>query len=188
MRGASASHAVLTALAPIASRQSSVRCTISIGPTVVPSMTRTSMSRAPPPSSTRTGSVSSASASSSSREHRTSNRADQGSATSSTWICPIISAGVAVAWKPPPARASLAARDAPATTDGSSMTIGTNTSRPLIRKLTAIPSGSACTPITFSIISSACARSSPIEPRSVAVSSEESPAQRATCETRSSNG
>ena len=41
--------------------------------------------------------------------------------------------------KPPPARASLAIKEAAATTDGSSMTIGTRTSRPLTRKFRAMP-------------------------------------------------
>ena len=50
-------------------------------------------------------------------------------------------AAVLDAVKPPPALASLAMKEAPATTDGSSITMGTKTSRPLTWKLRAIPSG-----------------------------------------------
>ena len=49
--------------------------------------------------------------------------------------------GIAEAVKPPPALASLAIKEAPATTEGSSITIGTNTSRPLTTKFWAMPSG-----------------------------------------------
>ena len=54
-------------------------------------------------------------------------RAAGRSASSSTCIWPIISGGVVWAVKPPPARASLAIKEAPATTDGSSIAIGTST-------------------------------------------------------------
>jgi len=43
--------------------------------------------------------------------------------------------------KPPPACASFAMKDAPATTDGSSITIGTGTACPFTTKLRAMPSG-----------------------------------------------
>ncbi len=44
---------------------------------------------------------------------------------------------------------------APATTDGSSIAIGTSTSRPLTTKLAATPNGKPKTPTTFSISLSA---------------------------------
>src|SRR5260221_6979541 len=66
-----------------------------------------------------------------------------------------MTAGSASAVKPPPARASFAARLAAAMTEGSSIAIGTISSSPLTVKLRAMPSGRPSTPTAFSIIASA---------------------------------
>jgi len=54
-------------------------------------------------------------------------------------------------------RASFAASDAPAITDGSSVAIGTTISTPLTMKFVATPTGTTCRAMQFSIIESACA-------------------------------
>ena len=51
--------------------------------------------------------------------------------------------GSQVAMKPPRSRTISAALDAAATTEGSSTTMGTNTSRPLTTKFIATPKGRA---------------------------------------------
>ena len=84
-----------------------------------------------------------------------------GSATSTISICAVMTGSSASATKPPPSRTMRAAFDAAAITDGSSTAIGTSTSRPLTRKLSPTPSGSAYTPTAFSTILSAVAVSRP---------------------------
>ena len=83
------------------------------------------MSRAPPPKRTRTGSCSFASASSSSRCSKSRSLAPWGSATSTTWTWAIITGSSAEQKKPPCSRATGARLLAAATTDGSSVAIGT---------------------------------------------------------------
>ncbi len=121
--GASASHIVLTAFIPPASRASTSRWTMSIVPRGDWRI-RTSMSFAPPPNFTSTGSLAFAAARSSSLRSRIRRRAATGSATSRIWTCPIITGAVDCAWNPPAARATFAAFDAAATTLGSSIAIG----------------------------------------------------------------
>ena len=58
-----------------------------------------------------------------------------------TWIWPIITGGDTTAWKPR-GRTMRAAFDAAATTDGSSIAIGTSVSTPSTVKLTATANGS----------------------------------------------
>jgi hypothetical protein len=58
----------------------------------------------------------------------------------------------ALAVKPPPAFASFAMKDAPATTEGSSSTIGTNTSLPFTTEVAAMSQWQGVNPTTFSIM------------------------------------
>ncbi len=138
--GARRSQTVFTVLAPMASRTSTSTCTITMGPRGV-SNWRTSISRTPPPSRTSRGSMVLASSISSSLWSMMACRVASKSWVPRSWIWPIMMGALTSAVNPPPARASFAASDAPATTEGSSMTIGTSTSWPLIRKLVAIPNG-----------------------------------------------
>ena len=57
--------------------------------------------------------------------------------------CAVMIGSSASAWKPPPSRTMRAAFDAAAITEGSSTAIGTSKSRPLTRKFSPTPSGSA---------------------------------------------
>ncbi len=61
----------------------------------------------------------------------------------------------ASATKPPPARATRAALDAAAITDGSSTTMGMMYSRSFTRKFSPTPKGSANVPTAFSTMMSA---------------------------------
>ena len=111
-----------------------------------------------------------------SRATATGEAGSRAEARSSTWIWPIMSGSVVSAWNPPPARAKRAAKLAPATTDGSSTTMGTRTSLPFTRKLVAMPKGSANVPTAFPTILSASARLMP--PSSLAPCSPGRPASR----------
>ena len=82
-----------------------------------------------------------------------------GVVTPITCICAIITLPDEEALNPPDGLAILAALEQAATTDGSSHTMGTITSLPLIVKLSATPIGRANFPMTFSIIWSALSRS-----------------------------
>ena len=84
--------------------------------------------------------------------------------------------GSLLATKPPPARASRAALLAAAMTEGSSVTMGTRTSRPFTMKLSATPSGSAWTAIVFSVMRAAVSSVSGASEASAAHSSAVSPA------------
>ncbi len=134
-------------------------------------MTSTSMSFAPPPRLTSTGSFSFALSNISCLWVRIVNLADAGSETSVTCICPIIIGSVELAWNPPFCRAIFAALLAAATTDGSSIAIGIKWSLPLITKFTAIPTGKGMVPTTFSIILSAISPSAPVLPSTFSSSS-----------------
>ena len=124
IKGAIASDIVLTALAPIASLVSTISSVITIGPTTL-SITFTRRSLAPPPNLIRIGSCSLASSRSCSLAWRIITFAEKGDGTLIAWICEIITGPVSVAVKPPRSRAIRAALLAAATTDGSSIAIGT---------------------------------------------------------------
>ena len=96
---------------------------MTIGPRFV-SSTRTSTSRAPPPTLTSIGSFSFARARISSRWDRIVMRAPCGSGIPTSWIWPSMIGPEPLVVKPPCARASRAAFEAAATTLGSSMAIG----------------------------------------------------------------
>jgi hypothetical protein len=81
----------------------------------------------------------------------------------------------ASATNPPPPRATSAAFDAAAMTDGSSTTIGTMMSRPFTRKLRPTPNGSANVPTAFSTMMSATSSGSASAASSTARSSGERP-------------
>jgi len=123
MRGAAASAIVFTALAPIASRQSTRMWVMTIGPLSV-DITRTSTSRAPPPYFTSMGSFELQRSIISSFFSNIADLASSGSATPVNWICPIITGSVLDVVNPPLWRAIFAAFDAAATTEGSSVAIG----------------------------------------------------------------
>ena len=158
--GATASAMVLTVLAPMASRTSTIRCSTSIGPRGVSANTCASMSWQPPPRPISTWSRLLASLTMRSRSRSRATRAPCGSVRPSTCTWARISGRVLEVSKPPFSRASLAMNEAAATTDGSSTAIGTSTSRPLTWKLPATPSGSSKAPMTFSIMPSARSRPS----------------------------
>ncbi len=163
---ATPSHMVFTRLAPIASRVSTSRCTTSMSrPPSGAGCTYTSTSTAPPPRATILGCSELARSRISSLRCSTAAWARAGSLTPSTWIWPTRMGSVADAVKPPAARAILAADDSAATIDGSSTTMGMTYSWLLMRKFMARPMGRPITPITFSIILSARARSSTCSPR-----------------------
>ena len=122
--GATASAIVFTAFAPIASRVSTIRCVITIGPRAV-GTTRTSTSFAPPASFTRIGSFSFALRRISSFAWRIASRAECGSGTWTSWTWPIITGPDVEAWNPPFPRAIFAELLAAAITEGSSIAIGT---------------------------------------------------------------
>ena len=122
--GAIYSAIVLTVLAPIASRTSTSKCTINIGPTVVSAKTWTSISSQPPPRPTKVLSFSFAAEISSFLCSKILFLADCKSCTPMTCICARITGRSAYALKPPFARANLAIKDAAATTEGSSTAIG----------------------------------------------------------------
>ncbi|VVC71809.1 Uncharacterised protein [uncultured archaeon] len=187
--GASASHIVFTAFAPIASRTSTITwIPIMRPPEVFTSLT--SMSRAPPPNFTRIGSREFAKARSESFAEFIfpAFSLKSSSFTPTIWICPIIRGAEAFAVKPPVARASFAALLAAATTLGSSIAMGTSLSTPFTVKLTAIPSGIGMQPTTFSIILSAVSRGNPAKPLRSAASSSERPANSLTFKILSSIG
>ena len=91
---------VLTVLAPIASRVSTMMWVITMGPPSA-SITRTSRSRKPPPSRTSIGSHSSQMAPISALCSRIWIRAACGLVTPVSWICAIISDPETDAMKPP---------------------------------------------------------------------------------------
>src|SRR5579871_5888592 len=115
--GARASHMVLTAFIPPASRASTKRWTTSMVPRGE-GTTRTSRSRAPPPNLTSIGSLAFAAASRFAFSPRIRSRAADGSTTSRTWICPIITGSDVWARNPPVARATFAELEAAAMTLG----------------------------------------------------------------------
>ena len=94
--------------------------------------------------------------------------------------------GSASATKPPPARATRAAFDAAAITDGSSTTIGITWSRPFTWKLSATPNGSANVPTAFSTIMSATSSGSASGAVSASTSAGPSPSASASFCRRSS--
>mmetsp|Transcript_8559 Transcript_8559/g.24340 ORF Transcript_8559/g.24340 Transcript_8559/m.24340 type:complete len:201 (-) Transcript_8559:258-860(-) len=119
------SHIVLTAFAPIASRQSTSKWTMSMVPASV-SSTRASTSRHPPPNFTNIGSTLLAISISFVLFARMAFLATCASIFNRhTWIWPIMTGGVQSDVKPPRAWQRLAMFDAAATTDGSSSAIGT---------------------------------------------------------------
>ena len=101
MEGASRYAMVLTAFAPMASRVSTMMWVTTMGPPSA-AITRTSMSRNPPPRPRRTGSQASQVAEISSRRSRILTRAACGSLTFTNWICAIISMPDTEVVKPPP--------------------------------------------------------------------------------------
>ena len=153
--GATDSAMVLTVLAPMASRTSTIRCMTIIAPRGESGNTCTSMSLQPPPRPISTLSRLLARSMIRSRACSTAMRAPYGSVMPTTCTWARISGSVLEVWKPPPSRASLAMYDAAATMEGSSTAIGISTSRPLIWKLLATPIGSSKVPNTFSIMPSA---------------------------------
>jgi hypothetical protein len=126
-KSATASVTELTMLAPIASQQSMSRCATTMPPSGEPGRlsTRASRSTGPPPRATRPGTTAHARASTSPLAAMSARAARSGSGTSHSWTWPIMTERDTSARKPPPARTILAALDAAATTDGSSITIGT---------------------------------------------------------------
>ena len=127
-----ASATVLTRLAPMASRQSTCRCTTSrrstarsAGELASPSQTRTSSARGPPPRVTSRGTAAQARAriSASWARMRAAEAAGSATPTSSTWA--VITGASASASKPPAARTMRAAFEAAAITEGSSTAMGT---------------------------------------------------------------
>ena len=123
--GASPSTSELMAFAPIASPVSTITCTTTMVSPRGVSTRRTSTSRGPAPRRHRPGVSRAAAARSCARAAVRRSAAPAGSGTWTSWIWPIIAPASASATKPPPARATRAAFEAAAITDGSSTTMGT---------------------------------------------------------------
>ena len=160
--------------------------TLVSGGRAVPS--RTSRSRGPAPRRQSPGVRSCAAASSRARATPSRSAAAAASGTSTSWICPIIVPGSASATKPPAARATSAALEAAAITEGSSTTMGITCSRPFTRKLSATPKGSAKVPSAFSTIVSATSSGSAWSAPSVSRSAGERSSAPASFRRRSSTG
>ena len=121
--GAIVSAIVFTALAPIASLQSTWMCTITILPESV-SITLAERSLQPPPNFTSMGSTSLQFEINSSLAARIDSMAPSGSSQPTTWIWPIMTGSSLSELKPPLARHLFAMLLAAATTLGSSRTNG----------------------------------------------------------------
>src|SRR5437763_7914992 len=142
MRSATASAIVLTALAPIASRTSTIRCATTYVLLGV-STSRTDSSRMPPPKRVSIGSWALASSMSSARASNSRKRAALGSATSTTCTCACMMGSVLEVKNPPRTRAMRAALLAAAMTEGSSVAIGHQEVALVDREVQGYPQGDA---------------------------------------------